>query len=139
MIIIVHLDKSTDIQKITYFSNGTILNATLWLGGGFKEKPSTNESNPVVVYGMLIDADSNQETGKEGVDYQVEIQWSNKTRTWNKIIIEYISPVHNRTLDTEENYTGFFKNGERYVSLYVNLADIIYPTGYRALFYAGYC
>jgi hypothetical protein len=131
------LDKSTDIQKITYFSNGTILNATLWLGGGFDKRPSTNGSNPVVVYGMLIDADSNQETGKEGVDYQVEIQWSNETQTWNKIIIEYSSPVHNRTLDIKENYTGFFKNDERYVSLYVNLGDIIYPNGYKALFYAG--
>jgi hypothetical protein len=38
---------------------------------------------------LLIDADSNQETGKEGVDYQVQIQWSNETQTWNKIIIEY--------------------------------------------------
>jgi hypothetical protein len=131
------LDKSTDIQKITYFSNGTILNATLWLGGGFKEKPSTSGSNPIVFYGMLIDADSNQETGKEGVDYQVEIQWSNETQTWNKIIIEYSSPVHNRTLDIKENYTGFFKNDERYVSLYVNLADMIFPNGYKALFYAG--
>ena len=130
------LDKSTDIQKITYFSNGTIFNATLWLGGGFDKRPSTNGSNPVVAYGMLIDADSNQETGKEGVDYQVEIQWSNETQTWNKIIIEYSSPVHNRTLDIKENYTGFFKNDERYVSLYVNLADIIYPNEYKALFYA---
>jgi hypothetical protein len=131
------LDESTDIQKITYFSNGTILNATLWLGGGFNEKPSINRSNPVVIYGMLIDADSDQETGKEGVDYQVEIQWSNETQTWNKITVEYSSPVHNRTLDIKENYTGFFKNNERYILLDVNLGDIIYPNEYKVMFYAS--
>src|SRR5919199_420987 len=130
------LDESIDIQKITYFSNGTTLNATLWLGGGVKEKPSINGDNRTVSYGMLIDADSNQETGREGVDYQVEIQWSNKTQTWNKIIVEYSSPFHNRTLDIKENYTGFFQNDEKYISLYVNLEDIVYPNKYRVLFYA---
>ena len=90
------LDESTDIQKITYFSNGTVLIATLWLASGFEEKPSANGSNVAVIYGILIDADYNQVTGKEGVDYQIEIQWSNETQTWNKGIIEYSSPVHNR-------------------------------------------
>ena len=103
------LDKSTDIQKITYFSNGTVLTATLWLASGFEENPSANGSAVAVVYGILIDADYNQVTGKEGVDYQIEIQWSNETQTWNKGIIEYSSPVHNRTVDTKEHYTGFYK------------------------------
>jgi hypothetical protein len=131
------LDDSTDIQKITYFSNGTTLNATIWLGGGFNENPSINGSNAVVAYGILIDADSNQQTGKEGVDYQEEIQWSNITHTWNKIMLEYSSPSHNRTLDIKENYSGFFKNNERYLLLDVNLRDIVYPTEYKVIFYAS--
>jgi hypothetical protein len=131
------LDESIDIQRITYFSNGTILNATIWLAGGFNENPSINESNATVFYGILIDADSQQQTGMEGVDYQVEVQWSNETQTWNKIEIEYSSPFHNRTLDIKENYTGFSKNNERYVLLDVNLRDIIYPTKYKVMFYAG--
>ena len=28
------LDKSTIIQRVTYFSDGKTLNATLWMGGG---------------------------------------------------------------------------------------------------------
>ena len=132
------LDKSTDIQKVTYFSNGTVLTATLWLASGFEEKPSANGSNVAVIYGILIDADLNQETGKEGVDYQIEIQWSNKTQTWNEGIIEYSSPVHNRTFDIQENYTGFYKNDERYVLVSVNLDEILSPNPYRAMFYAGY-
>jgi hypothetical protein len=131
------LDESTDIQRITYFSNGTVLNATIWLGEGFNENPSINGNNTIVVYGILIDADSDRQTGKEGVDYHVEIQWSNKTNTWNKIITEYSSPLHNRTLDIKENYTGFFKNNEKYLLLDVNLRDIVYPTEYKVMFYAS--
>jgi len=131
------LDESTDIQKITYFSNGTVLIATLWLGSGFEENPSVDGSTVAVVYGILIDADYNQETGKEGVDYQIEIQWNNETQTWKKGIIEYSSPVHNRTLDKKENYSGFYEKDERYVLLSVNLDDILSPNPYKAMFYAG--
>jgi hypothetical protein len=131
------LDGLTDIQKITYFSNGTVLIATLWLGSGFEENPSVNGSTVAVVYGILINADNNQETGREGVDYQIEIQWNNETQTWKKGIIEYSSPVHNRTLDKKENYSGFYKKDERYVLLSVNLDDIFSPNPYKAMFYAG--
>ena len=119
------LDESTDIQKVTYSSNGTVLTATVWLASGFEEKPSANGSNVAVIYGILIDADSNQVTGKEGVDYQIEIHWTNETQTWNKGIIEYSSPVHNRTFDIKEDYTGFYKKDERYVMLSANLDDIL--------------
>jgi hypothetical protein len=132
------LDESTDIQKITYSSNGTVLTATVWLASGFEEKPSANGSNVAVIYGILIDADYNQVTGKEGVDYQIEIHWTNETQTWNKGIIEYSSPVHNRTFDIQKNYTGFYENDERYVLVSVNLDEILSPNPYRAMFYAGY-
>jgi hypothetical protein len=132
------LDESTDIQKITYSSNGTVLTATVWLASGFEEKPSANGSNVAVIYGILIDADYNQVTGKEGVDYQIEIHWTNETQTWNKGIIEYSSPVHNRTFDIQKNYTGFYENDERYVLVSVNLDEILSPNPYKAMFYAGY-
>src|SRR5919112_2308613 len=132
------LDESTDIQKITYSSNGTVLTATVWLASGFEEKPSANGSNVAVIYGILIDADYNQVTGKEGVDYQIEIHWTNETQRWDKAIIEYSSPVHNRTFDIQENYTGFYENDERYVLVSINLDEILSPNLYRAMFYAGY-
>ena len=131
------LDESTDIQKVTYFSNGTVLTATLWLASGFEENPSVDGRTLAVVYGILINADNNQETGKEGVDYHIEIQWTNETQTWKKGIIEYSSPVHNRTLDKKENYSGFYTKDERYVLLSVNLDDILSPNPYKAMFYAG--
>jgi hypothetical protein len=107
------------------------------LASGFEENPSVNGRTVAVVYGILIDADSNQQTGKEGVDYQIEIQWSNETQTWNKGIIEYSSHVHNRTLDIKQDHTGFYENDERYVLLSINLDDILSPNRYKAMFYAG--
>ncbi len=35
------LDNSTDIQKITYLSDGKNLNASLWLGGNFAVDPGS--------------------------------------------------------------------------------------------------
>ena len=132
------LDESTDIQKITYSSNGTVLTATVWLASGFEGKPSANGTNVAIIYGILIDADYNQMTGKEGVDYQIEIHWTNETQRWDKGITEYSSPVHNRTLDIQENYTGFYQDDQRYVLVSVNLDEILSPNPYRAMFYAGY-
>jgi len=65
------LDNSSDIQRITYSSNGKILNATLWLNGPIHATPSNYGAN-TVVYGVLIDIDNNPTTGKFGVDYQKE-------------------------------------------------------------------
>ena len=76
------LDKSAIIQRITYFSDGKTLNATLWMGGGIKHDPSIYGAS-IVAYGVLIDIDNNNATGKYGVDYQKEIQWNSHTKTWN--------------------------------------------------------
>jgi len=66
------MDNSSDIQRVTYFSDGKTLNATLWLGGSIKQIPSRYGAS-TVVYGMLIDSDNNPATGKYGVDYQKEL------------------------------------------------------------------
>ena len=80
------LDSSSDIQRVTYFSDGKTLNATMWLGGGVKQNPSLYGAS-TAVYGVLIDADNNPSTGKYGVDYQQEIQWSNMTNSWNRLFV----------------------------------------------------
>jgi hypothetical protein len=46
------------------------------------ENPTREGANNLV-YGILIDVDSNPTTGKFGVDFQKEIQWSNTTQQWN--------------------------------------------------------
>ena len=58
------LDNATDIQMITYFSvDRKILNATLWLGGEV-ELVSGKYGAETVVYGLLVDSDNNEDTGK---------------------------------------------------------------------------
>ena len=83
------LDKSAIIQRVTYFSDGKTLNATLWMGGGIKHDPSIYGAS-IVAYGVLIDIDNNNATGKYGVDYQKEIQWNSQ----NKTRIAYYLNIH---------------------------------------------
>ena len=72
-----------DIDSINYFSDGRFLNSTLWLRSldalTINNRMLTRQS---IYYGMLIDADSNNNTGIQiqGIDYQVEVKWSNKTK-----------------------------------------------------------
>lgn len=129
------LDNSSDIQRVTYFSDGKTLNATVWLGGGVKLNPSKYGAS-TIVYGMLVDSDDNPATGKYGVDFQKELQWTNNTKTWNLLMVEYSSPTNYRTLDVVKNYTGFSVDNQKYVLLPLNLKEITSPDRYRALYYA---
>src|SRR5215212_12074044 len=77
----------TDIQSVSYFSNGTCLNATLWLAD-FLTSPNDYEN---VNYGIYFDADSNNRTGLSGIDYKVEVSWNNESRTWTRVFEEWSS------------------------------------------------
>ena len=79
-------DRSSDIESVDYSSDGKFLNATMWLAGPIHQYP---ENVSQVIYRMLIDVDSNRATERDGVDYQVEIQWNNKTKTWIRFFTEY--------------------------------------------------
>ena len=128
------LYESVDIQRISYSSDGNFLNGTLWVGGsGVKENPSLYGAN-VLAYGMLIDADNNEKTGKAGFDYQVEIQWSNGT--WHKTSLEWSSDNNYRILNVTQNNNGFFKNNQNYVLLSLDLNTIVSPHNYRLMFYS---
>jgi hypothetical protein len=128
-------DSSSDIQRVTYFSDGKTLNATVWLGGAVKQNPSLYGAS-TAVYGVLIDADNNPLTGKYGVDYQKEIQWSGNTHSWSSLFVQYSSPTNFRTLEVEKNYSGFFQNNQKYVLLPLNLKSITSPDRFRVLYYA---
>jgi hypothetical protein len=60
------LDLATDIQKVTYYSDGKNLNATLWLGNNTITDPA-KFGTLVLLYGVLFDIDKNPGTGKFGV------------------------------------------------------------------------
>ncbi len=137
------LDNSTDILKITYLSDAKNLNASLWLGGNFSGSPSSKGAQ-AVVYGMLLDIDSNPKTGFQGVDYQLEVQWMNSSRTWNMFLGEYPSvndaslkdPAdYLKILDVKTNYTDFFVDNKPYVTLSLPLKDVAFPSEFKAMYY----
>ena len=128
------LSGSVDIQRISYSSDGNFLNATLWLGGnGVKENPLSYGAK-MVAYGMVIDADNNEKTGKSGFDYQVEIQWNNGT--WHRTSLEWGSDNSYRILDVDQNYSGFLRNNQNYVLLSLDLNTLVSPQNYKLMFYS---
>jgi hypothetical protein len=133
--------KYTDIQVVNYYSDGRFLNATLWLDKFNEIGPTDRKLN----YGMYIDADFNNKTGIAGIDYKVEIQWDNKTKSWTRVFEEWSTNGKAKTLDIKPNYTGFFEKsnsggneagGGDYVTLYADLNKMFSPTRYKVLFYA---
>jgi len=156
-------DSSTDIDSVNYFSNGKSLNATIWLHGPIEDPPnfsyrkSSNETilkvcnamanelpelaTSSLVYGMLIDADSNNATGKGGADYQVELQWDDIHKKWFKIFGEY-SPLGQQKI---LNITNFSQMGNsitnpdhpNYIILSADLNSMGSPNNYRVAFYSG--
>jgi hypothetical protein len=138
------LDNSTDIRKIGYLSDGQNLNATLWLGGNFTKNPAVKGAQ-AVVYGILLDVDSNPKTGFQGVDYQLEVQWMNSSKMWNMFLGEYPSVDNPSTKDptdylklllVKRNYTDFFVDNRPYVTLSLPLKDIAFPSNFKAMYYA---
>jgi hypothetical protein len=121
-----------DIQSISYFSNGKYLNATLWLAN-FVTNPNDFEN---VNYGIYFDADSNNRTGLSGIDYKVEISWSNQTRTWTRVLEEWSSNGKSKVLGPKQNVTDFFGESGSYVTLYADLDSMLSPDNYRVIFYA---
>ncbi|HJS64507.1 MAG TPA: hypothetical protein VJ767_06580 [Nitrososphaeraceae archaeon] len=127
-------EKYTDITSVDYFSDGKTLNATIWLLFPFKETPPMKE----VDYGMFIDADFNSKTGYGGLDYKVELQWKNESKSWTKVVETWSKNGKERTIDIYPNFTDFFEKGKYFVTISVELKKILYPQKYKVLFYADF-
>lgn len=133
-------DNSTDILTVAYLSDGRTLNATIWVAGKFdSNQPSNNSDVYSKSYGMLFDSDFDNI-----IDYRAEIQ-KFKNVPWTYSVREYepAYPLHlnidigeRRFLKLQNNYTGFFQNGQRYIHLSVDLHSIGSPDKYKVLFYA---
>jgi hypothetical protein len=125
-------DSSADIEAVSYFSNGRVLNATLWLLLPLEKSRFDNKE--VLNYGMLIDADSDNRTGWGGIDYKIEVRRENAT--WTRVLEEWSSTKEFRLLREEPNITESFKDQKRYFSLYADLEMMGSPDLYKIVFYA---
>jgi hypothetical protein len=128
---------SIDIRSVNYFSNGKFLNATIWF-----PKPTLSnlslaipQNDSTIDYGMYIDADFDNKTGVEGIDYMIEIQWDNSTKKWNRVVEEWATNTNAKVLSKEQNYTDISEN-EGYVSIYADLNMLTSPVRYKVIFYA---
>jgi hypothetical protein len=128
-------DPSTDILKANYLSDGSTLNATLWLAAPVNK--ILNNTN-IVKYGMLISTDPSKATGVRGFDYQVEVRWQNGS--WTRTFTQWSSTGEARVLTEhlyKHDYTGFYGPNSSYVILYSDLKAMGFPTKYNVVFYAG--
>ncbi len=130
------LDESTDIRSVDYSSDGRSLNTTLWLSEPIRYNYYLSKVD-ILIYGILIDVDSNQATGKDGVEYQVELQWNNQTKTWIRFFTQYSSDGFSRIIELDRNYTDFFREeGSNYALLHADLSAMNYPNKYKVISYS---
>ena len=100
---------ANDLAAVSYFSDGQVLNATLFLHEQFVPEPSSFRPG----YGALINVDSNSKTGWQGWDYMMRIGWDNRTKEWTYELQERSSVNVVRVLEQipnekVKNYTDFF-------------------------------
>ena len=110
-----------DVQRVAFFEKMNQLNSTMWIGDNLLRSDGIKNISSVA-YGILIDGDRDSSTGKEGVDYQLELQWINNTgsvnlQNWNKLLLEYSSLGQYKIIDLQQNYSGYnsFEGNNNYV------------------------
>lgn len=132
-----------DIVALTYYSDGNVLNATMWLSSPFKEPPSNasaNLSNTLVNvpwfkirYGITISTPSIYDS--TGSDYQTKIIWDLDTKTWTKTVDELSPSGEIKSLNTANNYSQFFDRGKGHIDLPLELNALNFPSQYSIFFY----
>lgn len=140
---------SLDIRRVSYFSDGETLNATIWLYN--LDKNFTHPNGFLLNFGILIDVNPNPAIGVGGVDfhkeianYQINDLPNNKTSFWIENIHEATSDGPHRYLNASEknyNYTGVFQyqiektHKIYYLPVSVDLRTSGSPDKYKVMFY----
>jgi hypothetical protein len=130
-----------DIQRVAFFEKMNQLNSTMWIGDNLLRNNDIQNISSVA-YGILIDGDRDSSTGKEGVDYQLELQWINNTNSknlqnWNKLLLEYSSLGQYKIIDVQQNYSGYtsFEESNNYVDFSLDMEKISVSPSYRMMIY----
>lgn len=129
-----------DIKSASFVSDGKFLNATIWLfnplySGNydiyiknnftftvFIDLPTTTVPEPV--YSMIVSPQGNGTWKKTIAEDEPGILASIPSSP------ETSNNVSHRVIDTTNNYSGFYRDGERYVNFSIDLAKISYPSKY---------
>jgi hypothetical protein len=134
----------SDIEEVTYSSDGKTLNITLWLSGLLEKVPNVFRSPN---YSVFINSFSTNEGLDDMGEFEVTIFWNrsndNLHGEWTKIVRESAS-LDNRVLLMEHNYTDFSENHrlgrsnatKSQINLSVDLGMLTSPQQYLILFNA---
>jgi hypothetical protein len=141
---------SIDIDRVSYFSDGKVLNATIWLHMPGLSHSFLPPENFPLNFGVTVDVNPNPAIGVGGVDYHKEVAnylifdlpINNTEDSWIEDTHEAISYGLHRYLKVSEqnyNYTKLFYQqaayGVYYLPLSLDLTAIASPDKYKVLFY----
>jgi hypothetical protein len=122
----------SDITTVNYYSDGKYLNATLWLSSPFEEFVHNLSSRDYVIY---VDVKSVYDARIS--DYASGISWTNSSKSWTKELYEYSASGDRwKYLKIMADHTGFFEEGNNYISLSLDLKSINLPEEYGVIFAA---
>jgi hypothetical protein len=155
--------KYTDILAVNYFSDGKILNTTIWLDSGFANSSfalnstndnqasrklsygmlalnstNDNQASRKLSYGMLIDSDSNTKTGYNGADYDFYVELI--AGKLSGYLYQLSSTGGYRLIGSIINFTQSHAEssvGPGHVNLNLDLSSINFPHEYNLLFYTA--
>jgi hypothetical protein len=137
-----HLKSSyTDILGVNYISDGNFLNTTIWLQSGFNSSAldsADNQSSRKLTYGILIDADSNTNTGYNGADYDFYVD--SVAGNLSGYLYQLSTVGGYKLMGSKTNITPSHTDsplGPGYVNLNLDLASINSPSEYSMLFYTA--
>jgi hypothetical protein len=123
-----------NITSINYFSDGKMLYSTFWLQHNITLNPPYKE----VDYGIFMDSDFDNNTGFNGIDYQVQIGWNKTSQRWDYSIERWTINGDTQRIFEIKNFTNFYKINKNYVSVFVDLSKIHFPPSYKAFFYSDF-
>jgi hypothetical protein len=131
---------SSDIESVSYLSNGETLDVTLWLASSFRnpmtdESLSTSESfNTVpwhyVGYTISIDVVSAYDAGP---DYYATIKWDPTIQKWIQVLEEGSAITEQKRLIEQSEPTKFYDEGKNYILFSIPLEKVGSPQQYNLL------
>ena len=134
-----------DIKSVSYLSNGSTLNATVWLSDAYKN-PSKNASAwsssnmmeiPYYRASYMLAVDVHNSYDVIGPDYAIRYDWDATSHNWTKSIEETSPTGEERYVDIEPNYNLFkHTNSQNYIDMSLESLRLNYPDRYTLLLLA---
>ena len=133
-----------DIKSVTYLSNGSTLNATLWLSSAYKN-PAENASAWLssnirdspwysISYILSLDVHGAYDV-KHGADYGLRYDWDAMNESWTRGIEEIAPSGEIKYIEPKTNYDIFKNNNSKnYIDMSLDLSRLNYPEQYSIVF-----